>query len=704
MQFRAYLLISIIGISLLSACGSFKKGYDLYKKGYYDEAIPYFKKATTGKKSNLANFYIGQSYRKSNRLREAEPYYAKVYNKRLPKTHQEDHEDDAKFYYAMVLKSLGKYKEAREQFSNYLQLGRNVNYVQRAKQELENLDKVGEILNRKTYYNIQNCDGINTAAAEFAPVPYGDKILFSSSRKEGVYKNSGLNYMGLYAYSFDDPNDCAGNAQLFHEDIYLEEVHEATAAFSRDGRTMIFARSNEKNSQKKGKSKGVKLYITERVNGEWTTPRLLDGVSSNDEEAYYGKPSRNSEPKAFVWDSSPTFSPDGQTLYFSSDREYDDYKSRSQGRIDLFSAVKRRDGTWGNVRNLGPSINTAGDDMFPFVSNDGRLYFSSDGHPGLGGLDLYRAIRRSGKVDVKNLGTPVNSKFDDLSLVFTSDSTGYFSSNRESGKGDDDIYTFIDVTPKTKTATYFLTFKTIGIELDGSEQPLPKTRVRILDANEQVVKEFFSNEQGLTDTVKIDDNATFIVLGDHLGDQSQYLTARDNFTMAGKKVPYEELPEPENDIVILEELKLEKFEIEKTKFEVFILFDYDQWDIRPDASLVLDDIVTFLKDNPEVKVELGAHTDSRGTNFDNEILAQNRAQSSVDYIVSKGIEQSRIRPQGYGEEVPKIIDDELALKYDLEEGAKLTERFINGFRDENKREELHQLNRRTEIRIIGVVR
>jgi len=698
---KYHFIYGLLLLLLLSACGNFKKGYKKYEKQEYEEAISYFKKVVVGKDALMANFYTAQSLRKSNRIREAESYYAKVYNKPILKAHSDDHVDDAKFYYGIVLKANGKYKEAQEQLQNYAQVGKNVPYVQRARKEIENIKKIEEILRTKTYYEIENCDALNSSAAEFSPIPFGDnQIIFSSSRKQGVFAGNGQNFTGLYAYRFDTDAECQGRIEPFAEYIHMPEVNEASATFSRDGMVMVFARGNT--GKKKG-NKNVKLFISNFENGTWTEPQIIEGVSSNDEKNYYGKPGKKSKTKAFVWDSCPAFSPDGKTLYFASDREYDDRNNRSRGGIDLFSASRNPDGSWGNVRNLGSDINTEGDDLFPYVSNDGRLFFASDGHPGLGGLDIFVATRQGGQTRVRNMGVPVNSKYDDLSLVFTSDSTGYFASNREKGKGDDDIYRFIDKTPKTKTIRYFLAFNTIAIETDKREQVLPKTRVRVLDKNERLIKEMISDSRGRTDTLSLGLNDEFVIIADHLTDKSPYLTARESFTMAGRQVPLEFLTKPETDTVFFVDMKLQKFEVQKTKFEVYVLYDFNKYNIRPDAAKVLDGVVTFLRDNPEVKVELGSHTDSRGTNFDNEILAQNRAQSAVDYIISKGINRNRITPQGYGEREPKVVNAELAEKYDfLKEGEVLTEKFIESFKDEERRELLHQLNRRTEIKITGV--
>jgi outer membrane protein OmpA-like peptidoglycan-associated protein len=693
----------ILVLVSLVACGGFKKGYQKYDQGEYQDAIDILKKAHQKKPDDpLINFYLAQSYRKSNRLREAEEYYAKVYNKKIPKTHHEDHEDDAKFYYAVVLEENGKHEEAKKQYEDYVKKGKNRNYVARAKREIQNLAKREELLQVKTFYEVKPVENLNTNFAEFAPVIYQDKLLVSASRDKSAESDiNGQKNLGIYAIPLQNLQSGDGKVTIFDPNIHKEGVNEGTPTFSRDGKTMIFARGAPLN-RKKG-PKNMKLYISELgADGNWSEPRLLEGVSSGDNESFYGKPNSKSVPKANVWDAQPFLSPDGQTLYFASDREYDDKGTKSYGGHDLFSAKKKKDGTWGDVRNLGSAINTEAYEGFPYVAADGRLYFSSDGHPSLGGLDIFIAERKDGKITVENMGAPINSAFDDFAITFVNDTEGYFSSNRAEGKGDDDIFAFVDKRPKERIVNYSVRFKTVGVKLDQTEIPLPNARVKILDDNNNVIQELRTNEEALTEVIPVKDGKlAFTVTGDVIEQKKNFLTARNNFAVV--KIPEKYLPaRPVVDTTFVYELKLQEFEPDKTKFEISLLYDFNKWNIRPDAAKVLDELIIFLKDNPEVSIELGSHTDAVGTEADNDLLSQRRAQAAVDYIVTKGgFSKEKIVPQGYGEIVPRRVTKELAEKYDfLKEGDELNEAYINKFKDKKTRDLLHQLNRRTEIRII----
>jgi outer membrane protein OmpA-like peptidoglycan-associated protein len=696
--------VLFLGLAFLTACGGFKQGYKKYDQGEYQDAIDILKKAHAQKPDDpLVNFYLAQSYRKSNRLREAEEYYAKVYNKKIPKTHHEDHEDDAKFYYAVVLEENGKIEEAKKQYENYIKKGKNRAYKARAQRELKNLEQRAELEKIQTFYEVTPLENINTNGAEFGPVIYQDKLVVSASRDK--LRESDLNgqkNLGIYAISLADLKSGSNKFTIFDPNIHKDNVNEGTPTFSRDGKTMIFSRGASI-SRRKG-PKNMKLYISELgSDGNWSEPRLLEGVSSGDNESFYGKPTSKSKPKADAWDSHPCLSPDGTKLYFVSDREADDKGTKSFGRHDIYVAEKKKDGTWGNVRNLGKEINTEADEYFPYVAPDGRLYFSSDGHPGLGGLDIFVAERKDGKITVENVGQPINSAFDDFGIVFTSDTEGFFSSNRAEGKGDDDIFAFADKRPKERIVNYSVRFRTIGVKLDETEVPLPKVRVQILDDNDKVIQELYSNDEALTEVIPVkDDKLAFKVKGDVTEQKLNYLAARNDFAVV--KIPEKYLPpRAVIDTTFIYDLKLQEFAPDKTKFEVNVLYDFNKWNIRPDAAKVLDELITFLKDNPNVKIELGSHTDAVGTIPDNDLLSKRRAESAVEYIVTKGgFDKNKIIPQGYGELVPKVVTKELAEQYDfLKEGDILDEAFINKFKDKRKRDLLHQINRRTEIRILS---
>jgi outer membrane protein OmpA-like peptidoglycan-associated protein len=373
-----------------------------------------------------------------------------------------------------------------------------------------------------------------------------------------------------------------------------------------------------------------------------------------------------------AWDSTPAFSKDGRTLYFSSTRR------GTIGGTDLFVATKNRRGNWSNVRNLGPKINTAGNEMFPFQATDGSLYFSSNGHPGLGGLDILVAKREGGEMIIENIGAPINSSSDDFGMFLYTPDKGFFTSNREGGRGDDDIYTFINNDPDLKIVNYYLTGITYTIDEEGNETVLPNTSVQLFGADDELLNEALTGRDG---------KFLFRVYPEEdyklLGEKPDYFTSRAIFSTVGKSIPKDQLNKLETNKVFETKIVLDQIVLDKAIVLENIYYDLDRDEIRADAALELDKLVTILADNPEIKIELSSHTDSRQTAAYNDDLSKRRAQSAVSYIVSKGIEPGRLTARGYGESQLLISDDE-----------------INALKTEEAKEQAHQRNRRTEFKVI----
>jgi outer membrane protein OmpA-like peptidoglycan-associated protein len=372
---------------------------------------------------------------------------------------------------------------------------------------------------------------------------------------------------------------------------------------------------------------------------------------------------RISDPRS--WDSTPSFSRNGKTLYFASNRP------GGIGGVDLYSARVDARGNFGRVQNLGSEINTAGNDMFPFVSEDNRLYFSSDGHPGLGGLDLFIATRRNGKITIDNLGEPMNSPADDFGLSYFTVDKGYFSSNREGGVGDDDVYAFINSSPDLKIVNYRLVGKTYTLGEAGDTVVLPKTEVRLLDGDREL------------ETTVSDDLGNFrfdleegVPLFTLIGDKPNYFTTRRPFDMEGKYLDRKNLTQFRTDTTFTTSLLLDPIVLDKAIVLDNIYYDFDKANIRPDAALELNKLVTILEDNPQLVIELSSHTDNRGDLTYNIDLSQRRAESAVQYIISQGVAANRIAARGYGETRPIIENAET--------------------------EEEHQTNRRTEFKVTEI--
>ncbi|MGB5978307.1 MAG: OmpA family protein, partial [Cyclobacteriaceae bacterium] len=360
---------------------------------------------------------------------------------------------------------------------------------------------------------------------------------------------------------------------------------------------------------------------------------------------------------------TPAFSRDGRTLYFASNRE------GGYGGNDIYSARMDGRGRFSNLKNLGPEINTAGNEMFPYISNDGKLFFSSDGHPGFGGLDLFQAERSGGKVSIQNMGTPINSSYDDFGLYLFDPAKGWFTSNRPDGKGGDDIYTFVNNDPDLKIVNYILAGLTKTTGAKDSLQNLPLVNVKLLDAEENILEETTSN-RGAQFQFRVYPEEDYVLIGE----RPDYFTTRLEFSTKGRSVPKEDLTEMVTNVRFDTILVLDQIILERSIVLENIYYDLDKWDIRPDAAQELDKLVNILKDNPQIRIELSSHTDSRADDDYNDVLSQRRAESAVEYIINQGIEPQRLRAKGYGEQ-------RLIVKNAQTEAQ-------------------HQRNRRTEFKVI----
>ncbi|WP_445438754.1 OmpA family protein [Dyadobacter fanqingshengii] len=669
--FRSYftLIFSLVTIcAYLSGCNSamqaYKDGQKKFENGEYDLAIKAFEKAAAANIEPVQTDYlIAESYRLSNRFKEAIPFYKKAIDAGINKP-------DAKFQYAYALKTAGQYDEASAQFASYAKDTVGVQGLQdRALREVEIL-KIADRL-RTTKMEVEaKVIPLNTAGSEFSPTILGNELVFSSSKKDKIYKNNGQAMLGLYKVNIaEDAGATQGTPVLLSNEILEPDANEATPAFSPDGKTLVFARGN---TGKKNGTLDVDLYLSRNVNGQWTVPAPLP---IND---------------SIAWDGSPAFSRDGKTLYFASNR------AGGAGGIDLYRTNMDASGRFSKPVNMGKDINTAGDDMFPYVAEGGKLYFASDGHPGLGKLDLFSATRTQGVISIENLGLPFNSPQDDFGLVFYQDlNKGFFSSNREGGKGDDDIYYFSGpeeedsttvaknndpndplnpnnpkyINGKPKVVRYFLAGNVIA---NGTTTPIDSAVVRILpDTSDVEIAQLPSNSEGKFGKQPVEEGKSYSLLVQRKG----YISRREPFSMDGRSIPPIFLTKELTDTTFNVTIKLDKLELNKTFVLENIYYDLNKYNIRPDAAIELDKLVQILKDNPTMKIELSSHTDARATDAYNMTLSQNRAESAVTYLNTKGIDADRMVAKGYGER-------ELIIP-------------------NAKTEEEHQRNRRTEFTILS---
>lgn len=644
---------------------SYKKGLASFERGFYETALEDLlkvKEIDPSQETKL-NYTIAEAYRLSNRWVESLNYYEKAIEKGAD-------DKDAVFHYAYALKANEQYSKAKEQFEKYVNLKTdNKVYNEWANRELSTLQIIDLIKEKEADLNFRNLKEINSEGSEFSPFVYNGQLVFTASRKDKVYSN-GLPFLGIYAVPVNADLTSVGKIQEFSPEIFDPERNEGSPAFSPDGRTVIFARGNS--GKRKDLSPDVDLYISRKLPaGNWTEPQL---VSASDSAS---------------WDGSPAFSGDGRTIYFASNRP------GGSGGMDLYRVNMDASGRFGNPANMGKALNTPGDEMFPYVSKDGKLYFSSDGHPGLGKLDLFVAERKGGKIAVENMGLPYNSSKDDFGLSFDENGNIFFSSNRRGGQGDDDIYFYQappvetlasndpskneneenenqNQEPETKVVNYFLKGKITDAE---TKEAIAEAKVSIYKIDggfQELLSEVKSGIQGGFGPVKMLEDTDYLLIVE----KPEYLTRREGFSMYGRTIPQILLRKPVTDTTFTTTIGLEKVFIGKTFVLENIYYDLDKADIRSDAAVELDKLVQILLDNPKLKIELGSHTDVRGTDMYNLRLSQRRAESAIEYIISRGIERSRLVAQGYGER-------ELII-------------------DNAKTEEEHQVNRRTEFKVLEI--
>ena len=643
---------------MLSGCNYdarlFKKAKQNFELGEYEWTIREVKPlAQRYYRAAETNYYVAESYRLSNRIQYATPFYLIAKEK--------GYEDkNINLHLAYAAKANGKYADARKYLKEFIDSKPSRELVVKAEIELENLPAVEEYSKKPSPVKIQGLVG-NTNQAEFGPIKMGDDLILTSSKKPLIYKNNGLPFLGLYKAHLKTPGEIE-KLELFSANLLDANANEGTPAFSKDGNVMVFARGNSGKS--KDPSPDVDLYISTKRDGNWSTPERL-AISDS-----------------IGWDGSPAFSRDGKTLYFASNRR------GGKGGLDLYRAPMDNSGRFGRPINLGSTINTRGNELFPYVSEDGKLYFSSDGHPSLGGLDIFVASRSGDEIQIEHLGIPINSVGDDFGLFLSDVTQGYFSSNRVGGKGDDDIYYFestgsedrwwsneITITESNEPAKVALYHLRTQI-LNSRNKPIANAKVGI-KRNGEIQPVMYTDAKGYLDTIDLNpaDQISFNA------SKEKFLTKRSEFLMDGREIPKQLLKKELTDTTFEHKIILGLAEVGEELGALFdvnpIYYDLDKSNIRPDAAVELDKIVQVLKDNPSISIELGSHTDARASASYNLKLSQRRADSAVKYIIEHGIEAVRIKAKGYGET-----------------------QLINGCSDGvDCSEEAHQENRRTEFKI-----
>ena len=659
-MFKKYSILFLLGIFFTSCHTdklSNKKALKHFDKGEYDltikELLPLAQK---GFQLDQTNFLLGESFRLSNRITQSLPYYqqaqAKGYvDKMLP------------YYMAISAKSIGNYELTKSYLSEFVKSKPSRLYQIKSEIELENLGQIPDLLKKQSPVTLQALTG-NTSKTEFDAKKIGDELIFTSSSKPEIYKNNGLPFLGIVKAPLKNPGEI-GSQSIFSSALFKENANDGTPAFTKDGTTVVFARGNTGKS--KDPSPDVDLYISKKTGNAWSEPERLSISDS------------------LAWDGSPSFSADERTLYFSSNRR------GGKGGVDLYRVPIDNSGRFGRPINLGSTINTPGDELFPYVSANGKLYFSSDGHPSIGGLDLFVASRNESEIVVEHLGVPINSIGDDFAISFSDSTQGYISSNRPGGKGDDDIYFFkstgsedrwwttapppvIDTLNK-KIVNYFVQVKVV----DPTGNPIDSVKINVRK-NGQTLSNEKTNKKGFIELIDMAENDELVFKCD----KEDFITVRSSFSMEGKTIPESLLKKEMTDTTFQVIITMDRPEIGKEISKLYeinsIYYDLDKADIRTDAAEELDKIVQFLTDNTQMNLELGAHTDARASTGYNLKLSQRRAESAVNYIIRRGIAKDRIKPKGYGE--GQLINE-------CSDGVECPE-------------EMHQQNRRTEFKIIKI--
>ena len=619
------------------AIGEYQAAGEMYRSIY--GRVPQKDQNT---KAHVA-FYQAECYRLTNNKRAASAYKNALKNKSADTT--------ITLRYAQVLQRDGRYKEAAVHYQKYLnQYPENST----AKTGLSSCEQITEWKSIHTRYKIKEAEEFNTKrSSTFSPSFIGhtnEAIAFSSTRsitQKALAKNSAITGLPNNDIFTMRKNASGKWEEIEAIEALCSESDEGVCSFSQDGKTVYFTRAQSVN----GNDRGAEIFISNRSGGEWGEPRPLKLFDDST-----------------ITVAHPAINHTGDTLYFVSDAP------NGFGGKDIWM-TELVNGEWKNVHNLGPEINTAEDEMFPYVRDNGTLYFASNGHLGFGGLDLQMATQDAdGKWIVQNMGLPFNSSDDDFGICFLSQAEeGYFSSNRNDKKGLDKIYHF--VLPE-------LVYLLEGTVTDNNGEPLSDAYIRIIGNNGTNVK--MKVRKDGTYRFKMDQDVKYVMMASNRGylNQKQTVHTQDvkdsktfttNFTLASISKP-----------VTMEN----------------IFYEFGKWNLTPDSEEGLNALVKLLNDNPNITIEVSAHTDYVGNDSFNKELSEKRAQSVIAYLFEHDIEQARVTAVGYGEEQPITVDKNIHAKYSfLPMGQSLTEDFITTLTEEQQ-EIANQINRRTEFKVL----
>ncbi|MFG4002064.1 OmpA family protein [Flavobacterium aquidurense] len=546
----------------------------------------------------------------------------KAYHVMYEKGKEKGISDTRLFRYAQSLKSNQKFQDAAKII---VQLNKN----SQAFNLTEDDGYLTDIEKQSNRYEI-NPVRINTAASDFGVAFYKDnKVIFTSARdtanqKRFIDKWNKKPFFKLYEATINEKGDLLDAKKI--EGKINSVFHQSTPAITKDGNTIYFTRSNYLNGKfgkDSTKVNHLKIYKATLKNGEWAN---IEDLAIND---------------AAFSNAHPALSPDEKSLIFASDRP------GSMGETDLYEVQINADGIFGEVRNMGASINTIGRETFPFITDSGQLYFASDGHPGLGGLDIFEVLKNDeNRFDVVNVGKPVNSNTDDFAYIINSQTQkGYFSSNRA---GQDDIYGFTELKKLKKTIYELLVY---GKTYDKTHNELiPNVKVKVYSKDNVLLDEYFTDNSGEY-LFKVPIGEYFIIY-----EKKGYLPEKITLKGAEKhknqsiEINQQIEKDPNTKELITAESQILKdgSDLVKTLDLKPIYFHFDGFDITPSAKVELNKVLQILIDYPTISIEIRSYTDKWGKADYNLKLSEKRAKATVNYLVRKGVRKDRIRGKGYG--------------------------------------------------------
>ena len=652
MKHSGILFAIIVAISALcmTSCGGAKLATadaQMARGEYFDASKTYrkiynkLKRDERSKRGEVA-YKMGEAHRKLGQYARASAAYQNAIRYGYP-------EDKAQLYLAQMLQADGKYAQAARAFEEYLMLHPE---SEEASTGLDGAVLAQRLKEHPTRYVVKNAKLFNSRRADFAPMFNGDVLYFTTTnekvRGDARSEITGMKRSDIWMVKKNEQGQWQRPEAV--EGDLNSEMDEGIMSFSPVGSMMYLTKARRSPSS----NTGVEIFTSQRSDAAWSAPVKFEITS--DTISSYGH---------------PAVSPDGQWLYFTSDMP--GKGGKDIWRINLNERV-------GSLENLGDDINTAGNEEFPYMLTDSIMIFSSDGHPGLGGLDMFQAaLQPDGSWIVSNMGTPLNSPGDDFGITFDRKADtpqGYFSSNRGDARGYDHLYSF--ELPDLK-------IRLEGYVTDLEEEPIEGAVVRIVGTDG-------SNQRTTTRpdgsfSFPLQRGISYAMMAGARG----FLNARQEFST----------DTAETDAEYGIDFMLAS--LSKPNIVENIFYDYDKATLRPESTEALDELVTLLKDNPNITIEMTSHTDRHGTAEYNIDLSNRRAKSVVDYLIAAGISPDRLKYQGFGKSRPKTVTKRVNRLFpQFNEGDELTEEFILALPEEADRDAADQINRRTEFNVLSV--